>query len=245
MKIYVKWYYWYMNMGDELLLLWLVNWIQKEYSPDFLYIESWDVSFLNKRLVSCQQYLLLDIKNIRVVWRNEKKYREGTFKIFGWGEVITDERKIPYNWWNYLLWFFGDVVRKNFAVVWWIWTQKKIWTWFLYTCLLWRAQRVVVRDTTSHGVASMYKKTELYHDFCYDLLTQIQPINPEKKPYIIFNINKYLRNNPKKNMLEKIYIFFRLLGIVMTYCMMSCVFYFQELKLLIGGSFLLKKLYDV
>lgn len=204
MKIYLKWYYGYMNMWDELLLIWLLNWIEKQHAPELVYIESWDTDFLSKRLKKCEAFLDIANDKLSCVWKHEKLYRRWTYKIFWWWEVITDARAVPWNWWNYFLWFFMDVVGKNYSILWWIWTPKKAWTDLLYKFLLWRAKQVVVRDETSYSIASQHNKNSvLYHDFCYDFLDSIEPVNPWYSPYIIINVNKYLWNNEIADIIEK------------------------------------------
>lgn len=220
MKLYLKWYYGYKNWGDELLLLWLINWLRNKYHFNQIVIEAWNVQFLTQRIYDCKKtvkWTYLD-KILCVEKKNSFQWNKEYLHVFWWWEVFSDARPFPYNWWNYLLWFWRTIWRKNFIVLGGIGTERKWETRILYKFLLWHAQKVVVRDAWSYTVAQKYcnkHQLVLYHDFAYDVLEKISPLlsssrqvvkklsnfkksytdkNKKDIPYILVNVNIYLWN---------------------------------------------------
>ncbi len=218
MNIYLKWYYWYKNRWDELLLLWLIDWLWKNYKYNILYIESGNKEWLNKRLYNCKKSVkLTHVDKIICVERGENiLWKKNMLYVFWWGEVFTDARPFPYNGWNYLLGFWKIIRKKNFIILGWLGTEKNIGTNFLYKQLIGRAKKVRIRDKWSYAIAEKYissNKIFLEKDFAYDVLDFLQKgkylfsknketisskkqkkEETKKKNYIIININKYLRN---------------------------------------------------
>ena len=212
MKLYLKWYYGYKNWGDELLVLWLIHWLWEEYTFEQLVIETKDPIFLSQRIDNCKKIVKwTHLDNIVCVGKkNPYQWNKEYLHVFWGGEVFSDARPFPYNGRNYFLWFLKTIMNKNFIVLWGIGTEKKRWTKFLYRYMLWYAQKVVVRDEWSYAIAKKYcneKHLVLYHDFAYDVLDDTPSLQsrqivkklsnfpPLEKPYIVINVNVYLRND--------------------------------------------------
>lgn len=155
---------------------------------------------LSQRCKKSKKFVKTDIDNIVCVSkRNPYKNQQNIFHVFGGWEVVSDARRFPYNWRTYLRHHRKTIWKKNYIVVGGIGTKKKIGTDILYKIFLWRARRVVVREKNSYDIAVWYSiHTEQYHDFCYDLLEQVNKKDllkkDEKHEYTLVNINKYLRN---------------------------------------------------
>jgi polysaccharide pyruvyl transferase WcaK-like protein len=196
MDIYLKWYYGYQNFGDELLLLWLINWLSINHPFDTLYIESQNQERLTSWLKSSKKFVKTDIDNIICVPLHSQHKYTHTYKVFGWGEIVSDARPFPWNGRNYLLWFVSDIWRKNYSILGGIGSVKKLGTSLLYKQFLGRAKEVIVRDEQSLSVAQTYTWSSfLYHDFAYDVLDDIDISSKKREnPYIIINTNRYLRD---------------------------------------------------
>lgn len=196
MNLYLKWYYGYKNRGDELLLLWLINWLEKHYKVERLYIETKDVQWLSTWLEQCKKMVKLDGEKIICITSScLSKPSSIDLFVFGGGEVFTDARPFPHNGWNYLLGFLRTIIQKKFLVLGWLGTEKRFCTSWLYQQLIWRAQQVVMRDPWSYDVAKKYSShSVLYHDFAYDILDSVKckANTPSKKDYVIINVNTYL-----------------------------------------------------
>lgn len=118
------------------------------------------------------------------------KYKH-SFKFFGGGEVLTDERPIPHDGRNLPLLFWSTIRTKNFILLGGIGTPCKRYTKILYSYLLPKAKRVVTRDHISYITAQKYtSKTELHHDFSENIIKKYPQITTEiSKPYILINSN--------------------------------------------------------
>lgn len=219
MRFYLKGYYGYKNLWDEFLLLWLLSWLAgisaQEGSIEHIVIETKDKERLTKRLSQNKQYFTVPLEIITTVGpRNIYKKDPNYIKLFGGGEVISDARPFPYNWWNYLMKFADTIFRNRFRILWGVGTERKIGTKWLYTQILWRAERVVVREKSSFDVASKYtEKTQLYQDFCLNLLEKVLPRATKKSvpptpsssktsQNILINVNTYIRNSTTKEKIK-------------------------------------------
>ena len=181
MKIYLKWFYWYKNFWDEVLLFWLLNYLQKEYNPDEIVVEVWNIewmqSWLNKNKEYLQDWIIdkLDfVENKEISKRFRQilsffginKYRK-YFKVFGWGEVLDESRKIPHDGWNLVLLHHYSIRKWKFILVWWIGTSEKFRTKKLFKYILHRAQKIICREKTSYErvIANWWKNAISYEDF--------------------------------------------------------------------------------
>ena len=167
-----------------------------------IYIESWEKDFLSNRLVSCKKHVKTDIDNIVCVSRWVMSMKAIDVVVFWWWEVMTDARPFPYNGWNYVLWFFPTIYKKNYIICWWIGDPKNMFSPILHKIFLWRAKQIILREETSHQRALVFNSESiLHHDFCYSVLAWITPLCVQDKPYILINANTYLWNS---DVVEKI-----------------------------------------
>ncbi len=188
-------YYGYRNLGDELLVFWMIDYIFEHYPVDHLVIAAWDPVFLNQRLDK-SVHLLWDkrtkikihAKKIWYVWT----YRYLAYKkFFWWGEVFSERRGF-YGGWNSALRYFPDIVRKNFTLFGGIETPKASRQKLLYKLVLPRAKAIVTRDKTSFATAKKYNsKAVLFQDFAKNLIDQLAKNTKKttKKPYILINLH--------------------------------------------------------
>ena len=220
MKLYIKWYYGYKNLWDELLLIWLINFFTQKYNPEYIYIQAWDKQFLSDRISKNQSYIKFDISKIEIVSNKQYIYQYYKFrnchKIIWWWECISPVAKFP-NWWRkYIIRFRLDIINWNYTLCWWIGTPNHS-SKLLYHILLWRARNIIVRDPESQNISLIYNKnTELYHDFAIDViniyLSKINNIqnknsltSDKSAPYILLNF-KQSESNPENISLIKAFI---------------------------------------
>lgn len=181
MKIYLKGFYWYKNFWDEVLLFWLLNYLQKEYNPDEIVVEVWSIewiqSWLNKNKEYLQDWIIdkLDfVENKEISKRFRQilsffginKYKK-YFKVFGWWEVLDESRNFPHDGWNLILLHHYNIRKWKFILVWWIGTNKKFKTKRLFKYILHRAQKIICREKISYErvIKNWWKSTILYEDF--------------------------------------------------------------------------------
>lgn len=205
MQGYLKCYYGYKNWWDELLAIWVILRIFKNYDIKKLYIEAWDERWFMKRLNINNK--LLDeyiIRKIKIVGKNWYKTIKSDFKLFlGGGELFTDQRQFPYDWWNYLLKFWRQIWMWNVVMIWWIGKEKKFRTKLLYNLTLRWAEKIFCREKTSYALAKKYNKnTELYHDRAIDVMNNYRESSKkEESDYVLINVNSHImkdRNNIDK-----------------------------------------------
>ena len=215
MKIYLKWFYWYKNFWDEVLLFWLLNYLQKEYNPDEIVMEVWNIEWIESWLNNNKKYLQdwiidkLDFvenkeisKRFRQIlsffWINKyKKY----FKVFWWGEVLDESRIFPHDGWNLVILHHYSIRKWKFILVWWIGTNNKFRTKRLFKYILPRAQKIICREKISYErtIANWWKKAVLYEDFSKQIF-ELYSWKKEKNNILINISPKYFN---KKN-IEKI-----------------------------------------
>ena len=181
MKIYLKWFYWYKNFWDEVLLFWLLNYLQKEYNPDEIVVEVWNIEWIQNWLNKNKEYLqdwIIDkldfVENKEISKRFRQilsffginKYKK-YFKVFGWGEVLDESRNFPHDGWNLVLLHHYSIRKWKFILVWWIGINKKFRTKKLFKYILHRAQKTICREKVSYErvVANWWKSAILYEDF--------------------------------------------------------------------------------
>lgn len=233
MDCYLKWYYGYRNFGDELLFFWIIKWIFANYSPDTLFVETWDKAWMQQRVEKNAKLKTTDYETYKdkVIFVENKQHKhkrkthimnflwigkyQKLFKFFGWGEVLTDERKFPHDGRNIPLLFSRNVRKGQFVLLWGIATPHKSRTKFLYKRLFRKAEKIVVRDNVSfenierwkHGKMETWKVV-LHQDFAVNIIHQAfeegisESIQHAK--CILININQQ-ENTPENR--EKILAF--------------------------------------
>ena len=203
MNIYCRWYYWYKNLGDELLLFGVLERIHQKF-PDcsVIDIEAWDQQRLQTWLDRHTNYLPKWI-SIRAVEKNFFAYGYDHV-VIGWGEVLSDARPVPYNGRVHVIRFWKHILSGSYSLLWWVWTRKRRHSWPLFKLLLSRAKLIVLREQNSYNNASMYvhkNNITLYKDFAIAFFEQHSVIKASKqnnqsakKKWFIINTNPYLRN---------------------------------------------------
>lgn len=224
MKIYLKGFYWCKNFWDEVLLLWLLNYLQKEYKPDEIVLEVWNIERTENWLNKSKEYLqdwIVDklnfVENREISKRfvqilsffGINKYKK-YFKVFGWGEVLDESRNFPHDGRNLVLLHHYSIRKWKFMLVWWIGTNEKFRTKKLFKYILHRAQKIVCREKISYerAIANWWKDVILYEDFSKQIfqdssLKQKQSTTQSSqwKSYILISVSPQYFN--KKN-IEKI-----------------------------------------
>lgn len=218
MKIYLKWFYWYKNFWDEVLLFWLLNYLQKEYNPDEIVVEVWNIEWIQNWLNKNKEYLqdwIIDkldfVENKEISKRFRQilsffginKYKK-YFKVFGWGEVLDESRNFPHDGWNLVLLHHYSIRKWKFILVWWIGTNEKFRTKKLFKYMLHRAQKIICREKVSYerAVANWWKNATSYEDFSKQIFKTCDW--KKGKNNILINVSPKYFN--KKN-IEKIKIF--------------------------------------
>jgi len=219
MDIYLKWFYWYKNFWDEVLLFWLLNYLQKEYNPNKIVIEVWDIEWIQSRFNKNKWYLqsgIIDkvdfVENKEISRRFKQilsffginKYKK-FFKVFGWWEVLDESRKFPHDGRNLVLIHNYSIRKWNFILVWWIGTNEKFRTKNLFKYILHKAKKIICREKISYerAIDNWWKNVISYEDFSKQIFQSFSSQNSSgwQKDVILINISPKYFN--KKN-IEKI-----------------------------------------
>lgn len=203
MNILLKWYYWYKNFWDELLLFWVLNFLNKNFETKNIFIQAWDKNWLNYWLQKNEKYL--SKKNYICIEKNEKPNFD--LLVIWWGDGFS--AKFPHNWFNYILKHFSKIKSWNFVILGWIstpiWFQNKI-----YNFILPRAKKIILREKWSLELAKKYnERSYLYEDFAFESLVSWSKnnvdINVDKGKYVVYNVNKYVENPETINSCKDFY----------------------------------------
>lgn len=216
----MKWFYWYKNFWDEVLLLGLLNYVQKKYNPDKIVIEVWNLEWIQNWIIKNKNYLIWGIIDkiefvenkviskrfvqiLSFLWINKyKKY----FKIFWWWEVLDESRDFPHDGWNLMLLHHYSIRKGNFILVWWIWTSEKKWTKFLFNHLLPKAQSIICRENISYERCKKYNKNTLFfQDFSKEIFLWDSNAKNEYNwtKYILINISPKYFTEKNLNKIKK------------------------------------------
>ena len=220
MEAYLRGYYGYRNFGDELLFFGVIKQIYTRYPITKLYVEVGNVSWMEDRVWENYQGILTDkqLNTIKFIPAKQHKYKIIThlinflgigkykkiFKFFGWWEVLSDERSFPHDGRNIPILFDYSVRKWQFVLLWGIGKIRRKRTEKLYTYLLPKADKIIVRDRDSYAIAKerwtkgkVYGQKEmdnnvvLYQDFAQEIIqstkTKAQKL---KQKYILININR-------------------------------------------------------
>lgn len=199
----LKWYYWYKNLWDEILFFWVASYIFSNYSIKKLYVEVWDKNWFKKWLSKNSKiYDFWD--KIEIVEYSQLNFKDINILFLGWWEVLSDQRKFPYDWRNYLFKYFPYILHKKLVILWWIWTANKFSTRILYNIILNRAFEVVVRDNYSYNIATNYcRKVFLFEDFAVNFIKNLS-VNIANKKLLLINLNSYINNSDSQKTIKDI-----------------------------------------
>jgi polysaccharide pyruvyl transferase WcaK-like protein len=204
MQYYLKGYYGYKNLGDELLLFWVLAWLSNEWNATKIVIESGDPIWLTQWLKRHHAMMPSGVE-IYCVGRSSAKMYNKYHLVLGGGEVLTDARRFPYGGRNYIIKHFWRIVFWKFSLLWGIWRPRMLTTRLLYALLIPRAKHIVVRDKDSYAVAYMYHENPVLHsDFAYPIIDKIVVEKDEWLPYNVINLNPYKRDTLSKRKVEEI-----------------------------------------
>lgn len=197
MKGLLKGYYWYKNLGDEILLLGVINRIFENYKLDKLDISCGDHLRLRRRVDRNKDLIWDNFDKLDYVAHKKFGYEFGyDIKFFGWWEVLTEQRTFPHNGYNLLIGEAPTVLMGKYVILWWIWTPTKFKTKALYRSILPFADKIVVREKKSFEIAQKYNKnTVLHNDFAYDIFQKIKiDTKKEESAKLFVNINQHIYN---------------------------------------------------
>ena len=183
--------------------------MQKEYNPDEIVVEVWNIewmqSWLNKNKAYLQDWIIdkLDFVENKEISRRFRqilsffginKYKK-YFKVFGGWEVLDESRKFPHDWWNLVLLHHYSIRKWKFILVGWVWTSEKFRTKRLFKYILPRAQKIICREKTSFERVNHYWKNnavlyddfskEIFKEFCAPLFKGAAPQNCEAEDFLI------------------------------------------------------------
>ena len=214
MKWFLKCFYGYRNLWDEILFRGILNYIDIHY-PDVqsLAVEVWDKEWMEKwwdmgkneenfgRMVKDGEMnssfgggFINGTKKIEFV-EISKDIRDNfryDIYFFGGGEVFAESRWWLHGWWNYLLRYFFALNTKPFVFLWGFETPKGVWQKILYKFLFPKAYQIICRDETSYKTARPYSHhAVLYHDFALDVVRSWLSLSDsiyKDKQYILVNM---------------------------------------------------------
>ena len=215
MHLLIKWYYWYKNLWDELIIFSLLNRANERFNPSKISIECGNEKWFEDWIVKHKDFLIpWIIKKLNFLpkpnWREKVKIclwiRRNLydFVILWWWEVIDESRSFLYRWRNLFLQYRRSIKQWNTAIVGWLWTNKKLWTAFLQNFLVKNANIIILRDKNSfeltkkvleHNWQNREDKAEYDWDLTLPLLEEAKEIFKEEKiksgrdPYYLVNFS--------------------------------------------------------
>lgn len=211
MKLYIKWFYWYRNFGDEVLIFWLLNYLQQKYNPEIFAIEVWNINWMQQWISQNQNFLhsgILDkielVENTEISRRFKQfqsflwmdQYRE-YFKVFGGWEVLDESRQFPHDGRNLLLLHHYCIRKWKFILVWWIGTDEKRMTKFLFHKIIPWAKDIICRENISYQRAKNYWANNLtqWKDFSTDIFFSVERKDKWNKNLLINISQKYFTDD--------------------------------------------------
>lgn len=201
MHILIKWYYWYKNLGDELIIFSLLNRTEEHFEPSKISIECGDNKRLENRIIKHKTFLIPWIlekihflpkpnrkEKIKIcLWMKRNIY---DFIILWWWEVIDESRNLLYRWRNLLFQYRRSIKKWITAIVGGLGTNKKWWTAFLQNFLIKNANIIILRDQNSFNLTknilqkdwqNREEKAEYDWDLTLPLLEETKIVFSEEK----------------------------------------------------------------
>ena len=224
MEGYLRGYYGYKNFGDELLFFGVIRQLFTKYPLTKLFVEVGNTLRMEDRVRENYQEILTEkqLKSIKFINAKQHKYKilthlinimglgkyKKVFKFFGWWEVLSDERTFPHDGRNIPLLFNYSIKKWQFVLLWGIGKMRTSRTEKLYTYLLPKAEKIIVRDRDSYAIVKeivakwkgqgqkeLDNNVVLYQDFAQEIIlnTEHRVQNSKWKntwKYILININR-------------------------------------------------------
>lgn len=210
MRVLLKGYYGYKNLGDELILFSLLTWVEESLKPSQIFLLCGDPKWLEEWLIAHKEFFPPILEKLKLLpfpnrWEYMKQVigfgEKYDFYVFGGGQVVDEERKFPHNGWNLPLLYRRVINKGNFALVGGIGTQNKDGTNILQKMLLEKAKMVLLRDSFSEGLAeALLKRDDRYKvqtigDLSLPLLEESKKLLDRGKvkntrdPYVLVNLS--------------------------------------------------------
>lgn len=214
MKWFLKCFYGYRNLWDEILFRWVLDYIHQHYPAiDTLTVEVQDAPRMNRWFdenISMVQSLGLGwwfvdkTKSLHFV-EISKDIRDNfsyDMYFFGWGEVFAESRWF-HGGWNYYFRYFFVFPTKPFVLLGWIETPTSWYQKLLYKYILPKAQSIVCRDPQSYATARLYNTSvKQWHDFAESFWAF--PVADYKgKPELPLQKDSYILVNLIKSMVKE------------------------------------------
>jgi len=190
-------------MWDELILLWNVKLLQKQWKQIFIVSQDneWLKTFLSKE-VDCSNITFLDElprwfrSTIRYIKKNGfsqiKDFWNIDTVILWWGEILTEESPHSYYYWFWSIWP-SLLLRKNLYIMWGIQVPKKRINKMLFNLILKRTNKIYCRDFewVSELKKYWFENAEFFMDTSYFVRDDWKKyLHKDGKKYFVININK-------------------------------------------------------
>ena len=186
MRWFLKCFYGYGNLWDEMLFWGVLDYIDTSYSHvDELVVEVANVEWMQQRWTRNSQFITdlglawwftsqqKIIKFVEISKDIRDNFRYDIY-FFGWGEVFAESRGF-YGWRNYLLRYLFSIFHKPFVLLGGIETPIGKRQKLLYKIVLPRAQKIICREKDSyHTCLSYNKNTLLYDDFAVPVIDRFR-----------------------------------------------------------------------
>lgn len=194
--------------------------MQKEYNPDEIVVEVWNIEWMQTWLNKNKEYLqdwIIDkldfVENKEISKRFRQilsffginKYKK-YFKVFGWGEVLDESRSFPHDGWNLVLLHHYSIRKWKFILVWWTGTNEKFRTKKLFKYILHRAQKIICREKISYerAIANWWKNAISYEDFSKEIFKD-SSLHSEWRGGVILNKTKWSEESINVNKDSSLY----------------------------------------
>lgn len=210
------WNWWYRNLWDELILLWNIKLLLKQwkkitiacYDPYWLrnffvqFVDVGKISFISELPKWFRSFFSYLFKyGMRWFW----KFFKCNTVILGWGEILTEENPWAYRYWRVsirpFLWkkklenIFKKKEKSDLYIMWWVQIPKNEKKKNQLLSLLKNATACYLRDFDAvEEIKPFVKNCEFFMDTSYFAYEWNKvSLNDEKKiekPYVVVNLNK-------------------------------------------------------
>ena len=202
-SVLLVWFWWFKNMGDELILLWNIKLLQKQWKKIFIVSQDneWLKKFLSKE-VDCSGITFLDElpRGFRSTFKYFKKNGFSQIKhfwnidtvILGGGEILTEESAHSYYYRFWSIWP-SLLLRRNLYIMWGVQIPKKRINKILFNLILRNTNKIYCRDFECVSELKKYwfENAEFFMDTSYYVRNDWKKyLHKNAKKYIVVNINK-------------------------------------------------------